>query len=198
MALARLAMVSLLLVGTLLPLAGANAAESRRPPTSSSEIWDRWLEFLGDGDRAASKARFEEIFGFELSRTQSLSDGAFRQTARIERSEGRFLLAAVDSYPRENTYGLAALQWTSHFFAGGECLDVKALTADLEKLGWTASVPPTPVGALFRKGYAEFAYSHHWGPHFHYCGLSLRPHRFGGERLERVGTGFVEFLEYPK
>jgi hypothetical protein len=196
MALLRAALLAFLLVSAFLPSTDATAAESRRMPASASEIWDRWLEFLGDGDATVSKARFEEIFGVDLSKTQSLPDGAFRQTVRLERSEGRFLVAVVDSYPNENTYALVALQWTSHFFVGGGCLDVNALTADLERLGWTPSLPPTPVSALFRKGYAEVAYSHHWGQYFHYCGLSLRPHRFGVERLERVGAGFGEFPRY--
>ena len=106
---------------------------------------------------------------------------------RVEPSEGRFLLVVLDSWPKENAYALAALQWTSHFFEGGNaCLDVATLSADLSALGWTVSLPPTPVGATFRKGYAELAYSRHWGPQFQVCGLSLRPHRFGIERLDRV------------
>jgi len=173
----------LLMASTFLPIADASAA-SRRMPANSGEVWSRWLEFLRDGD--VSKGRFEEVFGVELSKVQRLSDDVYRQTLRIERSEGRFFLAVVDSYPKENTYALAAIQWTSHFFDDGQWLDVVGLAPDLEAIGWTPLLAPTPVGASFRKGYAEMAYSRHWGPHFQYCGLSLRPHRFGSERLERV------------
>jgi hypothetical protein len=174
-----------MMVGALLSIADANAA-SRGTPASSAEVLGRWLEFLHDGGGEVSRSRFEEVFGLELSKVQRLNDESFRQTLRIERGEGRFFLAVVDSHPKENTYSLAAVQWTSHFFEDGQCLDVATLTADLGRLGWTQSLPPTPVGAVFRKGYAEMAYSHHWGPHFQYCGLSLRPHRFGIERLDRV------------
>lgn len=175
----------LLMASTFLSLADA-AAASRRMPANSGEVWSRWLEFMRDGDGDVSKGRFEEVFGLKLSRVQRLSDDVYRQTLRIERSEGRFFLALVDSYPKENTYALAAIQWTSHFFNDGQCLEIGTLAADLEALGWTPSLPPTPLGASFRKGYAEMAYSRHWGPHFQYCGLSLRPHRFGSERLNRV------------
>jgi hypothetical protein len=185
MTLLRLPLMAMLAAGALLTIADANAA-SRAMPTSSAELWGRWLDFLGAGGGEVSQNRFEEVFGLELSKVQRLSDEASRQTLRIERAEGRFLLAAVDSYPKENSYSLVALQWTSHFFEDGQCLDIATLTADLARLGWTPSLRPTPVGATFRKGYAEMAYSHHWAPHFQYCGLSLRPHRFGIERLDRV------------
>ena len=185
MALLRLPLLAMLVASALLPIADAHAA-SRPMPTSAGEVWGRWLEFLREGDGEVSKSRLEEVLGVELSKVQRLSDEVFRQTLRIERAEGRFFVAVVDSYPKENTYALAAIQWTSHFFEDGQCLDVATMTADLARLGWTPSLPPTPVGAVFRKGYAEMAYSHHWGPHFQYCGLSLRPHRFGIERLDRV------------
>jgi hypothetical protein len=186
MTFARLPMLALLLVAsTLLVIADATAA-SRRMPANSGEVWSRWLEFLRDGSGDVAKDRFEEIFGLELSRVQRLSDDVYRHTLRIERSEGRYFLAVVDSYSKENTFALAAIQWTSHFFDDSQCLDLDALAAEVEALGWTPSLPPTPVGASFRKGYAEMAYSRHWASHFQYCGLSLRPHRFGSERLNRV------------
>jgi hypothetical protein len=151
MAFARLPTLALLLMAStyLFFLADA-AAASRRMPANSGEVWSRWLEFLRDGDGEMSKGRFEEVFGLELSKVRRLSDELYRQTLRIERSEGRFFLAVVDSYPKENSYSLVAIQWTSHFFDDGQCLQNDALVADLEVLGWTLSLPPTPVGASFR------------------------------------------------
>src|SRR5437868_729433 len=102
MTLVRLPLVAMLATGALLVIAGANAA-SRAVPASSTEIWGRWLDFLSADDGEISRSRLEEVFGLELSKVQRLGDGSSRQTLRIERAEGRFLLAVVDSYPKENS-----------------------------------------------------------------------------------------------
>ena len=143
MTLLRLPLMAMLVAAAFLPIADANAA-SRAIPASSAEIWSRWLDFLGEGGGEVSRNRFEEVFGLELSKVQRLNDEASRQTLRIERAEGRFLLAVVDSYPKENAYALVALQWTSHFFEDGQCLDVAALTADLARLAGRHPFRPRP------------------------------------------------------
>jgi hypothetical protein len=108
---------------------------SLRPlPTSSAELWSRWLELLRETGGRISKEQFEQVMGIALPELRQGSDGLVQHILSIR--EERFLIAVFSSRP-ERSYASATIEWRPNTFGSGRvhCLEAQ-VAKDLAQLGW--------------------------------------------------------------
>lgn len=109
---------------------------SLRPlPTSSEELWSRWLELLRETGGRISKEQFEQVMGITLPELREGSDGLVQHILSIQ--EERFLIAVFSSRPKQS-YTSATIQWRPNTFENGRtnCMTEAQVARDLAQIGW--------------------------------------------------------------
>jgi hypothetical protein len=190
--------VILFFSGSSLPFAMHAEAQTppRSMPKSSDELWLRWENFIRTANgEGLTKGTFEDIIGIELADSKPGKHNSVQYSVSIRLPSGeRFFSALFESYPEENTYRRAVMQWTSNFFnneSGMQCPNRYKFAPEILALGWTFRSPPreptSSKAAFFRRGHAEIAYEDRGAgllPH-RYCGIEIAPHQYDPIWLER-------------
>lgn len=106
----------------------------RPPPTSSAELWSRWLVLLRETGGKISKEQFEQVIGLTLPELREESNGLLRHVLSIDGEH--FLIAIVSSNPKQS-YNSARIQWRRSTFGDrSQCIPNAQVIEDLAQLGW--------------------------------------------------------------